>query len=109
MAIKDIMTGMFPIQSVTSDLAAGGQLGILPQLASGMSEGQQMGLMGFLAPQFLGSRSDQEQSPEQAFRDQYAPNQFLSQGGVQTGQMSPAQGQDPLSLLDANINRRFGI
>lgn len=107
MALKDIMGGLFPIQSVTSDLAAGGQLGIIPQLASGMSEGEQMGLMGFLAPQFLGSRSDQGQSPEQDFREQYAPNQFLSAGGTQ-GQQSGG-GMDPISLLDQNINRRFGL
>lgn len=105
MAIKDILGGVFPIQSVTSDLAAGGQLGIIPQMVSGMGEGEQMGLMGLLAPQFLGEQSQQPQ--EQPYAN-WQPNQFLSQGGMQ-GQQSPMGGQDPLTLLDQNINRRFGI
>lgn len=106
MDIEDILGGVFPVQKFTSDAAAQGMLGVLPQAMSGMGEGQQRGLMGLLGANFLKSG---DQQPQQDPNAQWMPDQFLSQGGMQTGQMSPAQGQDPLSLLDANINRRFGI
>lgn len=109
MDLEDILGGVFPVQKFTTDAAANGMLGDLPQAMTGMSGVQQQGLMGLLGANFLGSAGD-----EQPQADPYAdwqPDQFLSQGGYSTGQMSPAQGQgmDPLSLLDQNINRRFGI
>ena len=109
MDFEDILGGVFPVQKFTTDAASQGMLGVLPQAMTGMSEGQQQGLMGLLGANFLGSKGDQQ--PQQDPYASWQPNQFLSQGGMQTGQMSPAQGQDmdPLSLLDQNINRRFGI
>lgn len=114
MAIEDFI---FPTQSLTTKAAGKGVLGMGPMgmLGGGMDQSQM--LLGLLAPMLMGGQQGgggedayADMSPEEFLTGGQGANQFAGQTpGAPGMQNRGSQQMDPLSLLDQNINRRFGM
>lgn len=113
MAIEDYL---FPMQSLTTKAAmdpSANMMGMATSPFAVQSAGQGGNLMGLasLVSQYGAMRQDQQ--PEQmanTFQSQ-TPGAPTQPGRIDQSSFGGQQGQqmDPLSLLDQNINRRFGI
>lgn len=110
MAIEDYI---LPMQSLTSKAAINPNANIMGLATSpfavnqgqGQSQAALMGLSG-LADQYAGLQDQRAQEqPVNSFQSQ-TPIAPQMPGRIDQTALG---GQDPLALLDANINRRFGI
>lgn len=115
MDFKDVMGGMFPLQSLTTQAAMDPQNSMMGMASSPFAVGgggQGMGGGGFLmglsglVDQY-GDMQSQQQPQANTFQSQ-TPGAPQQPGRIDQTSFGGQQQMNPLAMLDANIMRRFG-